>query len=271
MIPAGAAVATALTVALLRPPHAWLVRHRLGIDRQGRVAIGGRWRTLSVAAALVVAVGPLVGHWIDGPAVALLVVTGLGLGVFVVRQMRRDRRRKHTLSGAVETTEIVDVLAAEIRAGIVPQFALRHLSEDFAVLAPVARVADLGGDVPSALREAAAEPGRSGLVDLAAAWAVSERSGAPLAGVLERLATAARFEAEVAREVRAGVEPARASGRMMAMLPLLGLLLGSGLGAGPTRVLTESVLAAASVALGVGFACVGVAWIDRLALKAESR
>lgn len=59
--------------------------------------------------------------------------------------------------------------------------------------------------------------------------------------------------------------PARATARIMALLPLAGLALGSGAGGDPIGVVTQTWLGGACVAVGVGLAVTGLLWIERVA------
>lgn len=258
-----AAVAVTGAVLLARPDPGWLLAHRLGRPR------AARWpRRLAVVVA--VATLPSALSVARGPASVILLATVLGVTLFVVGEVRRSARRRRRDRTVAETTVLVDLLAAELRAGVLPHQALLHLAEETADVAPVARIATLGGDVPAAWREVARQPGRGLLATVAAAWQVSESSGAPLAVVLDRVSATARADDDLRHEVRSGVEPARATGRVMALLPLAGLALGSGLGGDPLAVVTGSVPGAVSVAAGLALACLGVRWVDHVAGRAES-
>jgi tight adherence protein B len=263
----GSAVCAALAVLLMRPPGSWVVAVRTG-------RIGGvPWssvRRLSrpTAVALVVALGCGVAT-VAGPPLVVVTATALGAGLFAWRQAVATRARSAAARRRSESCAALDLLAAELRAGILPQQALAALGDDVPTLGPAAMAAAHGGDVPEALRVAGRDPGASALQDLAAAWQVAERTGAPLAGVLDRVAASVRDDAEVEREVRSEAAPARATGRLMAVLPVLGLSLGAGLGADPVHVLTATLPGAVCLAAGVGLACAGVAWVDRIAAAPE--
>ncbi|WP_050760976.1 type II secretion system F family protein [Aeromicrobium marinum] len=254
---------TAGAVALRWPPPRWVAGHRLG-----RPSSSVRWPLVGAAVLGAMVIGFAVDV-LDRPPVLLLVAAGTGVAWFVVRQVRATRRRDRRDRAREETTEVIDLLAAELRAGGSPHRAVPSLSADLPVLLPVARAMALGGDVAGAFRELATGAGREGFAALGAAWQVAERSGAPVSSVLERVAASAREDAENAREVRAGAAPARASGRLMALLPLVGLGLGAGIGADPVAVVTGSIVGATSVTSGVGLACLGVVWVDRIADRAE--
>jgi tight adherence protein B len=198
--------------------------------------------------------------------VALTVVGGT---LFVLRQMRIARTHSASLRTRAQTIAALDLLAAELRAGILPRQAIETLAEDAPSLRPAAVAAAHGGDIVAALRAASAEPGAGALADLAGAWHVAERAGAPLADVLDRVATAVRDDAEVDREVQAEAAPARATGRLMAVLPVLGLSLGAGMGANPVHVLTGTVAGALCLAGGFALACAGIVWVDRIVASVD--
>lgn len=254
---------TVLTVLMAKPAGGWLVRERLGIPRRWHVRIGALIPPVVVIVVFGVALAGL------PPARVIVVLTAGGVGLFGLRQVRAERIRRRAQSRRHEVAEAVGLMAAELRAGVLPQRALASLAPDFAFLASASRAAGLGGDVSAALRRESAAEGCEQLVDVSSAWLVAERSGAPLARVLDRLEVAARDDREIEREVQSGVAPARATGRLMAVLPGVGLLLGSGMGADPIELLTSTVPGALCLAAGSALACSGVAWINRIASIGE--
>jgi tight adherence protein B len=257
-----AAVLVAMAICLRWPDGRAWVRSRL---------VGAPPSVPPVWVALMGLVAVAVARpWVprpSGPGV-VLVLTGVAVAGFAGLQVRGARARSEVARRRAEVAELVGLMAAELRAGVLPQRVVTGLAADFPVLEPAARAADLGGDVAGALREASRAPGREVLRDVAGAWWVSDRSGAPLASVVERLEQSARADREIAREVEAGAAPARATARLMAALPAVGLLLGSGMGGDPLAVLTGTWVGAGCLALGCGLACAGVAWIERIAASA---
>jgi tight adherence protein B len=257
-----AAVLAAMAVRLRWPDGRSLARSRLG---DAPPSVSPVWIALVVLAAVAAA-----RPWVprpSGPGV-VLVLTAVAVTIFAVVQVRSSRGRAAVVRQRVETGEVLGLMAAELRAGVLPQRVMAGLSGDFPVLEAAARAAAMGGDVGGALRDASTAPGREVLRDVAGAWWVSDRSGAPLVSVIERLEQSARADREIAREVEAGVAPARATGRLMAVLPAVGLLLGSGMGGDPIAVLTGTWVGAGCLAIGCVLACAGVAWIERIAATA---
>lgn len=250
---------------LRRPPGRWLAQHRLALEAARRPA-----PRPVVALAIPLAVMWAAGRiGISGPHV-VLVITMAGVAAFGVRQWRVALRRRHLRERRRLVSEAIGLMSAELRAGILPQRVLSGLAAEFIFLAPAARAADLGGDVPAALCAAADETGAELLAELAGAWLVAERAGAPLAHVLDRLEETARGDLEIEREVESGLAPARATGRLMAVLPVFGLALGSGMGGDPVAILTSTYPGVLCLAAGCGLACAGVAWVERIATNAEA-
>ncbi len=258
-----AATLSALSLLLARPAGTLLTQHRLSAS----VRLPVRPASFVAPLAGVVAVAVLLAGL---PAARLIVALTIGgVGWFAVRQLRAERERRRAQGRRDAVAEVVGLMAAELRAGILPQRLLSELAADFAFLRTASRAAELGGDVSSALRRESMIPGRELLSDLSSAWMVAERSGAPLAGVLDRLEASMRDDREIEREVQSGVAPARATGRLMAVLPVVGLALGSGMGSDPIALLIGTVPGGLCLAAGSACACAGVAWVNRIAAAAE--
>jgi len=255
-----AAASTCLAVVLWRPPGRWWVRRRLGSGR-GTAAPPGLLAILAVlVAAVVVPRLPVLS-----PPRVVLVGTVAAVAGFAMHQVRAARERRRVVRRRDDVVEILVMMAAELRAGVLVGRTMAALARDFPMLRPAAHAIELGGDVVGALHDASRRPGQELLRDLGGAWHVADRAGAPLAIVLARLADSARIERDIAREAEAGVAPARATGRLMAVLPVAGLLLGSGMGGDPVATLTGTWIGVLCLAAGCGLACLGVAWIEHIA------
>ncbi|MGA4850338.1 type II secretion system F family protein [Streptomyces sp. G5(2025)] len=135
----------------------------------------------------------------------------------------------------------------------------------------VLAAARFGGDVPGALVEAAREPGAEGLSGLAACWRVAVDRGAGLAAGLERLEGALRVERDQRADLRAQLSGARSTAVMLAGLPVLGLLMGSALGADPLRVLLHTGAGLGCLVTGGVLEGAGVWWALRIVRGAEGR
>lgn len=230
----------------------------------GVAASTGRLRWWAVVAcSLLVAVA-------FGPRVSVYAAVAALVGVATHRLMVGTRRRTDRRRRQVAVIELCDALAAELHAGLPTGWALRLACDGEPMWASLLRTSRLDGDVAGALRAASAKPGGRGLRAVAAAWDVSARSGAGLAGVLDRVAASLRDEQEAIAEVTASVAPSRATGKMLAALPVFGLGLGASMGARPLGVLLGSPLGLGCLGLGLTLAVAGVVWVEHLADAAEA-
>lgn len=225
------------------------------------------WRPRPVLALLGVAtVIPAFGL-----ATPLLVVDSLvaaAIATVVAHLVARARRRALAAARRAQVMAACDSLAAELRSGQPTLRALERVSEEWPELSPVASAARMGADVPTALRTLALVPGAAALTEMAAAWQVSLRSGASLAGVLERMSGAMREQEDIARETAAAVAPARATAHLLAVLPAVGLGLGTALGGDPLHVLFSTPVGTVLLVLGALLSLTGVLWVEHIVTAA---
>ncbi len=205
---------------------------------------------------------------LPGPP-TLLAWTAVAVGWVIWRRLVKSGQRKRSQEMTRRSHLVLDVLVSELRSGAPAQLAATRASAELAELAPVATAAITGGDIAAAFTAASRHLGAHSLALVGQAWAVSDATGAPLESVLDRVRSAAREDLEIDREVAAAVAPARATATLMIALPPLGLAMGSGLGVDPLSAITGSFLGATCVALGTGFALLGITWIDRVADRLE--
>ncbi|GAA1920950.1 type II secretion system F family protein [Streptomyces durmitorensis] len=291
--------AVGVAAAVCAGSAAWLTVGRdRGLRRARAVLAGGgeagpgdaAWRR-----AMARATGRVRHEWwalAGGAAVALLgdSIVPLVLGAAGVPLIRRVRRaRDARLEGerrAAAVIALCGALAGEVRAGRQPGEALRAAAGGDLGLADagagagawlgearagVLAAARFGGDVPGALEAAAREPGAQGLLGLAACWRVAVDRGAGLAAGLERLEGALRAERDQRGDLRAQLAGARSTAVMLAGLPVLGLLMGSALGAAPLRVLLHTGPGLGCLAVGGVLEGAGVWWALRIVRGAEER
>ncbi len=201
-------------------------------------------------------------------ALVWLVTGGVVAGTvsWLMLGARGDRRRARMRS---ETARAAKTLALLLQAGQIPALALNDAATDCPALAPVALTGLLGGDVAAVFEGLGAQPGGEGYARVSAAWHVSERTGAPIALVLARVAENLRRERHLAGVVAAELAAARASGRIMALLPFVAIALGSLVGANPLAFLFGSLPGQLALLAGTTLACVGVVWTERIARTGE--
>ena len=216
----------------------------------------GRWAP-GVLVLVIVALHP--GTWL---VLCAILAASAGGGRTLWRRRAEARRAARTTSAVVE---VCDLLAAELAAGRPPGAALDEAASAWPDLRTVADACRLGGDVPSALRLAAAVPGADGLRLLAGAWAVSQRTGAGLAASSRRVADACRLDQSTRHAVAGELSSARATARLVAGLPVLALLMGTGSGADPWTFLLGTPYGLACLAGGLAIGFVGLWWIELLA------
>jgi tight adherence protein B len=222
-----------------------------------------RRSTRSSPLALGAVAGGLV-TLLDGLDLALGLVA-LGVSAGVAQIWSRGRRRRALDRRRAAVVELGEVLVGELRAGQPVVRALERGQEEWPAFAPVAGAARLGADVPGALRHLAAEPGAEGLREVAAAWQVSERSGAPLASALAQVVESARARQSTAGLVRAELASAQATARLVAALPVATLAMSSGIGADPWGFLLHHPAGVTCLAMGAALVLAGLWWIDRIA------
>ena len=162
--------------------------------------------------------------------------------------------------------ELLCALAAELAAG---QPTVRALESAAVGLEPhpcpqAMAACRTGADVAGALRADARAPGARALRGLAACWEVSERSGAGLSVAVSRLAEGLRAAADAEAQLAGEVAAVRTSARLLAGLPLLGLLIGQWIGADPLAWLTGSWVGRAVLLTGVALQLLGMAWLRHM-------
>ena len=220
----------------------------------------GRWRVpgwLPVAAP--VAVLPWTANWWV-PGAVVLAASYAAWRIWRTRLVSREAER--TAERVLETCES---MVGDLRAGHPPGTALARAAEEWPLLAPVASADRVGASVPATLRAVADTPGAADLRLLAAAWDVSHRTGHGLAAALQRVRTTLRQDRATARVVTAELASARATARLVACLPVVALLMGSGSGGDPLDFLFGSVAGWACLAGGLALGLLGLGWIEAIA------
>lgn len=184
------------------------------------------------------------------------------LMTLVAMRGRVARRRQ-------QACEAVAAMAAELRAGQPVHRALERACAGTAVAGRARAALRWGGDVPAALRDDARSPGCEVLRSVAACWTVAAGRGAGLAQSLERLVDAERAAEEVRAQLSAHLAAPRATARMLAGLPLLGLLLGIALGGDPLAWMLGTPMGLACLVGGGLLTALGLLWTSRIAARVE--
>lgn len=250
-----AAAATAVAIWLVVPARPRLARPPGGVPR---------W--VPGLPAVLVPAGLLAG--VSGTDLVLVVLGSATLaGASSLLQARSAaRERAETERRVLETCEH---LAGELAAGQPPGTALDRAAASWRPLAPVAEAFRVGSDVPGALRDLAGRPGAADLRLLAAAWQVAHRTGHGLGEAVDRVGGGLRAARSTRRVVRGELASARATARLVGLLPVLALAMGSGAGGDPWRFLLATPLGLACLAGGLGIGLLGLAWIEAIARGVE--
>ncbi|MBM7783443.1 type II secretion system F family protein [Tenggerimyces flavus] len=256
---AGLAAATAIRSS----PQA-LLKRRLG---RGRPPPKRNGPSRALIAAVIIA-GATTTTVIGGPAgilVALLAAAAATVGKRILSARRANQARRVQQA---KVREACGILATELAAGRPPENALQAAADVLPELAPIAATGRMGGDIPTALR-AIDGPGTEALRQIAAAWAVAEHSGAGLAGVVAKVANGLGADELQRREVAAQLAAPRATAKLLAGLPVFGLVLGAGVGSNPYHVLFGTGYGIACLVVGAALTAAGLFWVERLAQRAE--
>ncbi|MER6313440.1 type II secretion system F family protein [Streptomyces sp. NPDC001581] len=228
-----------------------------------------RWREWAcLGAGLLVAV-------LGGSVIPLL--AGAAALPLLRRWLRVRARERARAARAAEVVALCGAVVGELRAGAQPGQALTAAMRRTVAIpggpgaaeAGVLAAAAFGGDVPGALRQAAKEPGAQGLAGMAACWRVSVDGGAGLATGLDRLEGALRAERDRQASLRAQLAGARSTVLVLALLPLVGLLIGTGLGADPLRVLLHTPMGWGCLLAGALLEALGLLWCRRIVRAGE--
>ncbi|MFE9564123.1 type II secretion system F family protein [Streptomyces sp. NPDC006487] len=204
-------------------------------------------------------------------------VAGAAAVPLVRRWLRARERARARTARAAEVVALCGAVAGELRAGAQPGRALTEAMRRTvsgpggpgAAEAGVLAAAAFGGDVAAALRQAAREPGAEGLAAMAACWRVSVDGGAGLAAGLDRLEGALRAERDREESLRAQLAGARSTTAVLALLPAVGLLIGTGLGADPLRVLLHTPVGWGCLLAGSALEALGLLWCRRIVRVGE--
>lgn len=176
-----------------------------------------------------------------------------------LRRTRRTRARDRDL------TALLAGVATQLRAGAPPTEAWTHV---LGVPVPdgVPTVADLlgsdAGRAPTSVRARATAA--------VAATRLAAELGAPLADQLDRVGDALAVEAELEGDRRAALAGPRATATVLSWLPVLGLVLGTGMGADPLGVLLGGGVGSLAGVLGAGALLAG-RWWTRVLLSRAAR
>jgi tight adherence protein B len=264
------------SAALLWPSRAFRHPQQVVPAARNRTA-GGRpetIRTVLLAGGSVGAVA-LFGV-IAGPAGLLAAAAVIGTAVLLIRRAVKDRLRRTALTDILAGLRM---LARELRAGADPSVAAQNAGSAargdgvvvLRALAELTRSDDRSARVPGAqtggMRGALAAnvpPVMQVSARLRSGWLLTRRYGVAFTPLIDALAADLAQQIAADSERSGEVAGPRMSGYVMALLPVLGLALGAGMGADPVRVLLTSALGNILMVAGISLTCAGLLWSDRI-------
>ncbi|WP_374628062.1 hypothetical protein [Micromonospora sp. A3M-1-15] len=193
--------------------------------RGGRAPLAGR---TALPAAAVVGAGA--GALLGGPVAAVVLAA---YGTLAARAVRRRRLRRAADLAHRRDLDQLGALAADLRAGLPPGGGM--------------------GDGPRRVARLAR-----------AAVRLADRTGAPLAELLERIEADARAAERGLAAAAAQAAGARATAWLLAGLPLGGIGLGYAIGVDPVAVLLHTPVGGGSAVAAVALQIGGLIWAERL-------
>ena len=179
-------------------------------------------------------------------------------------QRRIERRNRSEVVG------LCAAIVAELRAGRQPSEALERAGLAWPTAAPRAISAvRVGDEVVAALNLDAREPGGDGLRALAVCWQVAEHHGTGLASAVGQITASLRADEEHRRRLAAELAGPRATARLLALLPLVGIAMGQALEADPLHGLVGTSWGRLALVAGISLELCGAWWVSRIAGQVE--
>ncbi|WP_248499654.1 type II secretion system F family protein [Tomitella gaofuii] len=282
-VDAGAAVAALLGLALWIAPGPPSLQRLRAWGRSTRPAAGGR--RIIVACAVVSAVAAVV-LW--GAASAVCIVMGTAT-IMHLRSRRAAVARGR--AAAAELASALEIVVAELRVGAHPgracAVAALHARRGAVSgrLARAAAQAQLGGAIsrvlaagdgatagarrtgqswPAGGRNAEACGPDADWRRIAVVWAVAERRGIALGGLLDAARADLAVRVSFRRRAESGLAGARSTATILAALPVVGVGFGHLMGAAPLAVLTGGGAGGFLLVAGVLLDCAGLVWAERI-------
>lgn len=199
---------------------------------------------------------------------AVLAVAATAVLATVALILRDVRAHRSALRVDAQVLTSVRVLVGELAAGSPPPAALDAAAHAAPLVAggyAAAARAAARGDPAGARLTASGHPA---IRAVGHAWAVAETQGSGLAGVLGRVVGDLEAAAAQRRATAVALAGPRSSAALLAGLPLLGIALGTAMGAHPLAFLLATAVGRAVCCAGVLLDVAGVVWVRHLLRRA---
>ncbi|MFW0109153.1 type II secretion system F family protein [Rothia sp. P13129] len=106
-------------------------------------------------------------------------------------------------------------------------------------------------------------------LELISCWYIAEKTGAPIAQAIERLARFYEREIDLDQSRRSAMAAPQTTGTILSWLPALGLTLGALMGAKPIEILTQTWGGVLLSLMGLWLALAGRLWTSKLIAQAQ--
>lgn len=248
------------TALLVIPPRGAreLGRTRLPVRRPA-----GRRPVLTVAAVLAIA-----GVVLAVPPA----FSAAGLAAAATAEIRRRRtaRGRRGRSEARAMAASLEVLTGELRVGAHPLRAFTVAANESpdpvgAHFRSIAIRAGIGADVATGIRAISAASAAPAYWErVAVSWDLAAQHGLAMSSLMGAAHRDIVERQRFADRMHAALAGSRATAVILSGLPVLGVVLGELIGAQPIRFLSDGVVGGCLLVVGVGLACVGILWSDRI-------
>ena len=241
---------------LTTPRHRWVARlGGLVRNHPYQLAIGG----------VVVGAATVGQHF---PTLVAAVFAG-GTAMMMLRRMRA---RRQAAWQRAESATMLTLIVGELQAGATMGAALT-------ACLPTLTEPELRREITVAARRCAtggsagAELEQSPILALSLmghAWRIAETNGMALAGVLDNIRHRIDHQNRHESRTKAALQGANATAIVLALLPLLGMVMGHAIGVNVPAFLTSGGVGGLILIAGVSAECAGILWSDHIIQKAHS-
>jgi Flp pilus assembly protein TadB len=248
----------------LRPP-GWLSRRAAARTWPGHPwSYGGAWAGCAVA-------GGWLGAGLAGPIGAVAGAVG---GPLTAEGILSRRSASERVEAQAHLRETILALASGVRAGLSVRRAVQEAARDASppldrALGRVVGRLSVGESLEDALDDMAARLDLADVRLVVTILVIHRRTGGNLPAMLEEVADVLGDRARSRREVRALTAQGRASGAVLAVLPVAFVALLSGTGGEALGAFYRSPLGAQLLVAGLVLESLGFLWIRRIVARAE--
>ncbi len=195
------------------------------------------------------------------------VVAGLVVvvGVSTARRLLINHRQRALAETRQEQVSLgCEIVANQLRLGVVPGVALERAANEVPLLERAHQAWKIGASIPDELRRLSLNRGCADLSTLAIAWQCSEISGASLAVMVDEVHLDIYLRQQNRSLQESELANARLTGRILAGLPAVGMVMSAGIGGDPLRFLTSTTPGLICVAGAVLLTAAGLIWTERI-------